>query len=232
MFTNRRRLSGGCADAAREGAGITSHPRAEILASCAAQHAASSRPMPDAETALLLYDRYFPRDKPGPASDLAGFPCVRQGLRAVITDAAAEEAPELPDRRRDLVRGLVRRPADRQFSGSYSERRSQKSRLSHLANRRSAREQRASRRRNAAGFRRCCAGPARADGEAGDDLTTRSEDRVKSARSLRGRCNPGHRQACRTCSARRQRNCLRTDRATSCRARRRAVPRARASPRP
>ena len=42
--------------------------------------------MPDAETALLLYDRYFPRDKPGPASDLAGFPCVRQGLRAVMTD--------------------------------------------------------------------------------------------------------------------------------------------------
>jgi hypothetical protein len=59
LFANRRRLSGGCADAAREGAGIGSHPRAEILASCAAQHAASSRPMPDAETALLLYDRYF-----------------------------------------------------------------------------------------------------------------------------------------------------------------------------
>jgi 23S rRNA pseudouridine955/2504/2580 synthase len=42
--------------------------------------------MPDAETALLLYDRYFPRDKPRPVSDLAGFPCAMQGLRAVMTD--------------------------------------------------------------------------------------------------------------------------------------------------
>src|SRR5439155_26556779 len=77
-------MSGGCADAAREGAGITSHPRAEILASCAAQPTASSRPMPDAETALLLYDRYFPGNKLRPVSDLAGFPCGKQGLRAVM----------------------------------------------------------------------------------------------------------------------------------------------------
>jgi hypothetical protein len=42
--------------------------------------------MPDAETALLLYDRYFSGNKPRPVSDLAGFPCVRQGLRAVMTD--------------------------------------------------------------------------------------------------------------------------------------------------
>jgi 23S rRNA pseudouridine955/2504/2580 synthase len=42
--------------------------------------------MPDAETALLLYDRYFPGNKPRPVSDLAGFPCAKQGLRAVMTN--------------------------------------------------------------------------------------------------------------------------------------------------
>jgi 23S rRNA pseudouridine955/2504/2580 synthase len=42
--------------------------------------------MPDAETALLLYDRYFSGGRPRPVSDLAGFPCATQGLRAVMTD--------------------------------------------------------------------------------------------------------------------------------------------------
>jgi hypothetical protein len=36
-----------------------------ILASGAAQLAASNRPLPGAETALLLYDRYFSGENPG-----------------------------------------------------------------------------------------------------------------------------------------------------------------------
>ena len=52
--------------------------------------------MPDAETALLLYDRYFSGSEPRPVSDLAGFPCAKQGLRAVMTDRGALHTSQLP----------------------------------------------------------------------------------------------------------------------------------------
>jgi len=73
-------VTGGCADARNIGAAIASHPRAEIVASCAAQCAASPVNA-DAETALLLYDRYFFRVYARPASDLAGLP-PRSGVCA------------------------------------------------------------------------------------------------------------------------------------------------------
>jgi hypothetical protein len=43
---------------------VQEQPQTEILASCAAQLLASSRPLPGAETALFLYDRYFSGNTP------------------------------------------------------------------------------------------------------------------------------------------------------------------------
>jgi hypothetical protein len=57
-------MSGGCPKLARKCAGDFGRPQAEILASGAAQLAASSRPLPGAVTALLLYDRYFSGENP------------------------------------------------------------------------------------------------------------------------------------------------------------------------
>ena len=73
-------VAGGYVDARNISAAITSHPRAEIVASCAAQRAATPVNA-DAETALLLYDRYFFRVNARPASDLAGLP-PRRGVCA------------------------------------------------------------------------------------------------------------------------------------------------------
>jgi hypothetical protein len=80
LFANRRRLSGGCVD---------SHTKAWISPSIRNQklslHAPRSMPpdpsMPDAETALLLYDRYF-SGFTRPVSDLAGFLPRDAGSRA------------------------------------------------------------------------------------------------------------------------------------------------------
>jgi len=68
-YANKRWNLSGCRSGAmcwrrREG-----RPGTENLALGAAQCAASNRPLPGAETALILYHRYFFREEPCPASD-------------------------------------------------------------------------------------------------------------------------------------------------------------------
>jgi hypothetical protein len=61
-------------------------PQTEILASCAAQ-LASSRPLPGAETALFLYDRYFSGNTP------AGERFTRLALRSAGPTRGSDDIP-------------------------------------------------------------------------------------------------------------------------------------------
>ena len=66
-------------------------PQTEILASCAAQLLASSRPLPGAETALFLYDRYFSGNTP------AGERFTRLALHSAGPTRAQDDIPMVFD---------------------------------------------------------------------------------------------------------------------------------------
>jgi len=88
LFANRRSFClAAAAIRADKGAGVAARPRAEILASCAAQRAAFSRHCRMRETALLLYDRYFSGTSPA-GERVSRLPRTRRGLRAIMNDGS------------------------------------------------------------------------------------------------------------------------------------------------
>jgi len=81
LFANRRRFClAAAAIRANKGAGIAARPRAEILASCAAQRAASSRHCRMRRLRSCSTIATFP-EQVRPVSDLAGFPAQGRSAR-------------------------------------------------------------------------------------------------------------------------------------------------------
>jgi hypothetical protein len=130
LFANRRRFClAAAAIRANEGAGIAARPRAEILASCAAQHAAFSRHCRMRRLRSCSTIATFPvqvrpvSDLPGPReaglraimNDFSG-PCFRADLRPSI-DAVVHNYKGMNELSKDVVSWLT---VDEDSAGSGS----------------------------------------------------------------------------------------------------------------